>query len=97
MRRYLRPSAINGPVSAWGLYKAMMIKRILPICAAAAAGVAGTSLALAQGYPVPPGVVYSTAPQPYPPGGSPTDYRHAPDFDALDDDCLLYTSDAADD
>ena len=64
----------------------MMIKRILTICAAAAAGVAGTSLALAQGYPVPPGVVYSTAPQPYPPGGSPTDYRHAPDFDALDDD-----------
>jgi lipoprotein-anchoring transpeptidase ErfK/SrfK len=64
----------------------MMIKRILTICAAAAAGVAGTSLALAQGYPVPPGVVYSTAPQPYPPGGSPADYRHAPDFDALDDD-----------
>src|SRR5260370_7624653 len=21
MRRYLRPSAVNGPVSAWGLYK----------------------------------------------------------------------------
>jgi lipoprotein-anchoring transpeptidase ErfK/SrfK len=44
---------------------------------------------LAQGYPVPPGAVYSTAPQPYPPGGYPADYRRAPgapDFDALDDD-----------
>ena len=55
-----------------------------------AAGAAGTSLALAQGYPVsPPGAVYSTAPQPYPPGGYPADYRRgpgAPDFDALEDD-----------
>src|ERR1700681_2656845 len=67
----------------------MMIKRILTICAAATAGAAGTSLALAQGYPVPPGAVYSTAPQPYIPGGYPADYRRAPgapDFDALDDD-----------
>src|SRR5260370_31719154 len=70
--------------------RAMMIKRILTICAAAAAGVAGTSLALAQGYPpVPPGSIYSTAPLPYPPGGYPPDYRRAPaapDFDALEDD-----------
>jgi lipoprotein-anchoring transpeptidase ErfK/SrfK len=69
--------------------KAMMNKRILTICAAVAAGAAGTSLALAQGYPVPPGAVYSTAPQPYPPGGYPADYRRAPgapDFDASDDD-----------
>jgi lipoprotein-anchoring transpeptidase ErfK/SrfK len=67
----------------------MMIKRILTICAAVAAGAAGTSLALAQSYPpVPPGPVYSTAPPPYPPGGYPADYRRAPgpDFDALDDD-----------
>jgi lipoprotein-anchoring transpeptidase ErfK/SrfK len=67
----------------------MMIKRTLTICAAVAAGAAATSLALAQGYPpVPPGPVYSTAPQPYPPGGYPADYRRAPtpDFDALDDD-----------
>jgi lipoprotein-anchoring transpeptidase ErfK/SrfK len=67
----------------------MMIKRILTICAALAAGAAGTSLALAQGYsPVPPGPTYSAAPQPYPPGGYPADYRRAPtpDFDALDDD-----------
>ena len=41
-----------------------MIKRILTICAAVTAGAAGTSLALAQGYPVPPAPVYSTAPQP---------------------------------
>ena len=63
-----------------------MIKRILTICAAAAAGVAGTSVALAQGYPVPPGAVYSTVPQPYQPGGYRPDDRRAPDFDALDDD-----------
>jgi lipoprotein-anchoring transpeptidase ErfK/SrfK len=69
--------------------RAMMNKRILTICAAVAAGAAATSLALAQGYTVPPGAVYSTAPQPYPPGGYPADYRRAPgapDFDALDDD-----------
>ena len=66
-----------------------MNKSILAICAALAAGAAGTSLALAQGYPVPPGTVYSTAPQPYPPGGYPADYRRgpgAPDFDSLEDD-----------
>src|SRR6266851_717010 len=69
--------------------RAMMIKRILTICAAVTAGAAGTSLALAQGYPVPPGAVYSTAPQPYLPGGYPADYRRAPrvpDFDPLEDD-----------
>ena len=71
--------------------RAMMNKRILTICAAVAAGAAGTSLALAQGYSVPPGAVYSTAPAPapYPPGGYITDDRRqpgAPDFDALEDD-----------
>ena len=71
-----------------------MIKRTLTICAAAfaalAAGAAGTSLALAQGYPPPPGSVYAPGPPPYPPGGYPADYRRpprgAPDFDALEDD-----------
>ena len=66
-----------------------MIKRILTIGAALAAGAAGTSLALAQSYPVPPSAIYSTAPPPYPPGGYPADYRRgpgAPDFDALEDD-----------
>src|SRR5882724_326608 len=91
MRRYLPSSAVNGPVAAWGYTKAMMIKQILTICAAVAAGLAGTSLALAQGYPVAPGPLYSTAPAPapYPPGGYPADYRRAPgapDFDALDED-----------
>jgi len=57
-----------------------MINRILTICAAAALGVAGTSLAHAQqGYPAPQGTAYSTAPQPYPQGSM-------PDFDALNDD-----------
>jgi lipoprotein-anchoring transpeptidase ErfK/SrfK len=71
----------------------MIIKRILTICAALtaafAAGSAGTSLALAQGYQAPPGSGYSAAPQPYPPGGYPADYRRAPgrpDFDSLEDD-----------
>ena len=67
-----------------------MINRILTICAAIAAGMAGTSLAHAQqGYPAAPGQVYSTAPGPYVPGGYATDERRGPgepDFDALDDD-----------
>src|SRR5229473_2718222 len=73
----------------WGYTRAMMIKRILTICAAVTAGAAGTSLALAQGYPVPPAPVYSTTPQPYPRGGYPADYRRAPDaadLDLMDDD-----------
>src|SRR6266481_2737966 len=90
MRRYLRPSAVNGPVWLGDYIKTMMINRILTICAAVAAGAAGTSLAQAQqSYPVPPGSVYSTAPGPYPPGGYVVDERRgpgAPDFDALDDD-----------
>ena len=68
-----------------------MIKRILTICAAVMAGATATSLALAQGYPVPPASVYSTAPPPYPPGGYP-DYRRAPtelDADLLEDDEAL--------
>jgi lipoprotein-anchoring transpeptidase ErfK/SrfK len=67
----------------------MMNNRILTICAAIAAGMAGTSLAHAQqGYPV-QGQAYSTAPGPYVPGGYATDERRRPgepDFDALDDD-----------
>ncbi len=66
-----------------------MIKRILTICAALAAGAAGTSLALAQGYSQPPGPLYSASPAPYPPGGYIVDERRArgtPDFDLLDDD-----------
>ncbi|QWG19538.1 L,D-transpeptidase family protein [Bradyrhizobium sediminis] len=71
----------------------MMIKRTLTICAALAAGAAGTSLgsslALAQGYSQTPGQVYSASPAPYPPGGYVVDERRlpgAPDFDALEDD-----------
>ena len=67
-----------------------MINRILTICAAVAACAAGTSLAYAQqGYSVPPGSVYSTAPGGYPPGGYVVDERRGPgmpDFDGLDDD-----------
>src|SRR5258708_10458045 len=77
MRRYPAASAVNGPVSAWLYTRAMMITRILKICAAVAAAVAGTSFALAQGYPSSP-PSYSTAPAPYPPGGYPAVYRRAP-------------------
>ena len=90
MRRYHPPSAVNGPV--WlGVYtKAMMINRILTICAAVAAGMAGASLAHAQqSYPASPGSVYSASPGPYLPGGYAIDERRgpgAPDFDALEDD-----------
>jgi lipoprotein-anchoring transpeptidase ErfK/SrfK len=90
MRRYLPPSAVNGPV--WlGVYtKAMMINRLLTICAAAMACAAGNSLAHAQqGYPVPPAPVYSASPGPYVPGGYAVDERRGvgvPDFDALEDD-----------
>ena len=89
MRRYLPPSAVNLPVAAWGYTRTMMSKRILTICAALASGAAASSLAMAQGYPVPPSPVYSTAPQAYPPGVYPGDYRRgpaAPDFDSLEDD-----------
>ena len=68
-----------------------MTKRVLTICAAISAAwaavAAGTSLASAQGS-IPPGSVSSPAPQSYPRGGYPADYR-APrpmDFDVLEDD-----------
>src|SRR6266568_1816165 len=89
MCRYLPSSAVNRPVGLGVYTKAMMNNRILTICAAMAAGLAGTSLAHAQqGYPA-QGQVYSTAPGPYVPGGYATDERRGPgepDFDALDDD-----------
>src|SRR5882757_5915711 len=94
MRRYLPSSAVNGPVWLGDYTRAMMINRILTICAAVAAASAGASLAHAQsypaqGYPVPPGAVYSASPGPYVPGGYAVDERRGPgaqDFDALDDD-----------
>ncbi|MEH2557873.1 lipoprotein-anchoring transpeptidase ErfK/SrfK [Bradyrhizobium algeriense] len=89
MCRYLPSSAVNRPVGLGVYKKAMMNNRILTICAAMAAGLAGTSLAHAQqGYPA-QGQLYSTAPGPYVPGGYATDERRRPgepDFDALDDD-----------
>ena len=81
MCRYLPASAVNRPVGLGVYTKAMMIKRILTICAAIAAGMAGTSLAHAQqGYPA-PGQVYSTAPGPYVPGGYATGERRGPGRD----------------
>jgi lipoprotein-anchoring transpeptidase ErfK/SrfK len=64
----------------------MMIKRILTICAAVAAGAAATSQAHAQSYPS--GAVYTTVPQAYQRDGYPADYRRgpgAPDFEVLED------------
>src|SRR5712671_2516258 len=91
MRRDLPPSAVNGPVWLGDYTRATMTKRILTASAVVAAAAAvGTSLAQAQqGYPPPPGSVYSATPAPYPPGGYITDDRRqpgAPDFDALEDD-----------
>ena len=88
MRRDLPSSAVNRSVGLGVYKKAMMNNRILTICATAAACAAGTTLAFAQqGYPVPPGSVYSTAPGPYQQGVYVGDDRRAmPDFDALDDD-----------
>ena len=89
MRRYLPSTAVNGPVWLGDYTRAMKINRILTICAAVVTSAAGTSLAHAQqGYPVPPGSIYSAAPG-YPAGGYVVDERRgpgAPDFDALDDD-----------
>src|SRR5262245_58800124 len=88
MRRYLPPSAVNGPVWLGDYTRTMMIKSILTASAVAALAAAGTSLAQAQqGYPPPPGSVYSAAPS-YPPGGYIVDERRrpAPDFDDLEDD-----------
>ena len=87
MRRYLRPSAVNRPVSAWGYTRVMMTKRILTICAAVSAALAaeaaGTPPASAQqGYPVPPGAVYA----PRPPASYPTDYRAPRPMDFDDED-----------
>src|SRR3954454_8443220 len=89
MRRYLPPSAVNGPVWLGDYTRAMMIKSILMASAVVAVAAAGTPLAQAQqGYPPPPGSVYSAAPPPYPPGGYIVDERRrpAPDFDDLEDD-----------
>src|SRR6185437_7981109 len=69
--------------------RAMMIRRILTICAAVTAGAAWASFAQAQSYPVqsyppPPGATSS----PYPTNGAAADYRRAPgapDFDSLQD------------
>ncbi|MGA7807818.1 L,D-transpeptidase family protein [Bradyrhizobium sp.] len=69
-----------------------MIKPILTICAAMAAGAAGMSLAHAQqAYPQPPGAIYSSDPPPYPRSAYPAEERNgaavgAPDFDRVDDD-----------
>src|SRR6201995_2031149 len=90
MRRDLRPSRVNGPVSLGDYTRPMMIKHILTVFTAAMAGAAAVSFAQAQqSYPVQQGPVYSQAPAPYPypPNGYPTDYsRGRPNFDALEDD-----------
>ena len=90
MRRDLRPSPVNGPVSLGDYTRPMMIKHILTAFTAAMAGVAAVSLAHAQqSYPVQQAPVYSQAPPPYPypPNGYPSDYRRGqPNFDALEDD-----------
>ncbi len=72
MCRYLPASAVNRPVGLGVYTKAMMNNRILTICAAVAAGMAGTSLAHAQqGYPAPgQGQAYVNQPYSTTPGRS---------------------------
>ena len=73
-----------------------MTKRILTILATIAVSAAGTSLAVAQGYPQPPGPVYSAAPSAYPPGYSrPDSMDRTPDFDAIDDEQTPQRRDSA--
>ena len=92
MRRYLRPSAVNGPVSAWGLYKSdddQTHSDDLCCPDGRRSGNLARRFACAGAELSAPGTVYSPSPAPYPPGGYPVDYRRgpgAPDFDALDDD-----------
>ena len=90
MRRYLRPSAVNDPVSAWGLYKSdddqthsddlccglccLGGRRGRNFARAGATGLSGASRSLIR-----------PRQQPYPPA----DYRRGsgrPDFDGLDDE-----------
>src|ERR1700748_487350 len=87
MRRDLRSSPVNGPVSLGDYTRPMMIKHILTAFTAAMAGVAAVSLAHAQqGYPVQQAPVYSQVPGVYPPGVYTPDYRRrAPNFDQLED------------
>ncbi|MGP8123217.1 MAG: L,D-transpeptidase [Xanthobacteraceae bacterium] len=63
-----------------------MDKRILTIFAVAAAGMAGTCAATAQGYSDPPGLSYPSPPGSYPPPGLGRGRAAAPDFDDLEDD-----------
>jgi lipoprotein-anchoring transpeptidase ErfK/SrfK len=66
----------------------MMNNRILLLLASVAIGAAGTSAALAQGYPAQSDQRVMRDPN-YPPGGYPADYRDsrdAPDFDDLSED-----------
>jgi lipoprotein-anchoring transpeptidase ErfK/SrfK len=92
MCRYLPSSAVNRPVGLGVYTKAMMNNRILTICTTIAAGMAGTSLAHAQGYPAQgqtyqgqtyqgqtyQGQTYSTTPGSYVQGGYAADERRGP-------------------
>jgi lipoprotein-anchoring transpeptidase ErfK/SrfK len=86
MRRDLPPLPLTVRCRLGDYARTMMIKHILTICAAATAGMVSIPFAQAQqGYPMPPGSVYSSAPPAYP-----SDYRRGgpgvPDFDSLEDD-----------
>lgn len=84
----LRDVAVNDPVSGWVYTRAMMIKRILTVFAAIAAGAGGISLASAQGYP-PPSPIYSTPPSAYPGEDDRSGAVDAlPGFDPADDQSM---------
>jgi lipoprotein-anchoring transpeptidase ErfK/SrfK len=77
-------SALTFRCRVTGYKRVMMDKRILTIFAIAAAGMAGTSAVMAQGYSQAP--VYAAPPPGPPPGAYRPDRDTMPDFDALDDD-----------
>ena len=86
MRRYLRSSAVNGPVSAWGLYKSDDDQTHSDDLCCRGGG-RGGDLARAGAAEL-SGAPPARSIRRYPPGGDPADYRRGrrPDFDALDED-----------
>ena len=89
-----RHLAVNGPVSAWGLYNSDDDQTKLTIGAAVfgfpgGAGNVANARASAKGYPEYLRARSIRRHRHYPPGGYPADYRRAPaapDFDALEED-----------
>lgn len=91
MRRYPARIAVNGTVAGSRYKRGMMFNRLsksftTAFAVSAVAGLTGTSVALAQSYPPPPGYSQPVQPAPYGAPGGYRDDRGVPDFDRLDGD-----------